>query len=252
MWPLSRHHQRIGALGLSSLLTPPHPSVGCFCGAPAGRRAPIRTRMLSTVQRTCCRQHGEETALSTWLHILQVKGVGTCRTSSFSSPYMPAHPPWAAGFLIVRKVGMRTASDFWEFLQAIWADWAARMSGIISIAVWAASAIISKELPIWLFWPAGLIAFLIATFRVWQREHHIVVELQSFRFLPERVRQTEARFSALTNMEKTILEQLCLNGGMMESQISAYLQAQGFEWHSNLVSALDGKTTFLERTFEGR
>jgi hypothetical protein len=135
-----------------------------------------------------------------------------------SSPNLPhSHPLFRASstkakfqfgklfFTLARYVilrGMRTASDFWDFLQALWADWVALTSGIISVAIWAASAIFPKELPSWLFWPAGLLAFLVAAFRVWRKEHCIVIELQTSRFSPERVRQAEARFSTLTNAEK--------------------------------------------------
>jgi hypothetical protein len=71
------------------------------------------------------------------------------------------------------------SSDLREFLGSIGRDTVALLSGVASVILSAASATgLFAALPKWLFWAAAAMCFVFAAFRVWQKEHHLVLELR--------------------------------------------------------------------------
>ncbi len=70
-------------------------------------------------------------------------------------------------------------ADLGQFLRALARDSIALLSGIASVILSAISATgVLAVIPNWFFWMAAGTCVLFAAFRVWQKEHHTVVDLQ--------------------------------------------------------------------------
>ncbi|SRR5713101_2349456 len=63
------------------------------------------------------------------------------------------------------------------YLWAFWSDWLALMSGIASVVLTAVGAVSVAPVPSSFFWIAAGFCFVIASYRIWLKEHQQVVEL---------------------------------------------------------------------------
>ncbi len=61
----------------------------------------------------------------------------------------------------------------YEFLEALWADWAGLMGGVMSVVFWGGAAVLAfanVPVPVHLsFIGAAAISMFIASYRVWKR-----------------------------------------------------------------------------------
>lgn len=64
------------------------------------------------------------------------------------------------------------SNDLWAFIRAFWPDWMARMSGGASLALTFWGIVWNHPIKRWHVFLAAFICYLIASFRVWQKEYH--------------------------------------------------------------------------------
>ncbi len=145
----------------------------------------------------------------------------------------------------------------WKYLVSFCADWIALMSGIASLVLTFVGAAVPK-VPSSAVWLLGAGCFLLASYRVWLKEHRALEKaneqirlLQEPKLSEERKREVEAKFTSLNDSEKEALRQIVLLGQMSREQINNHLVSKGFPNNPDVFDSIEAKTGFVRRTYRG-
>jgi hypothetical protein len=139
----------------------------------------------------------------------------------------------------------------WQFLQALWSDWKALMSGSASIILAAIAAVFSTPLPALTFWLAAYLCLMVTAYRLWAREHQARLSAEGKLTAQSPSAQKEAtvreQIANLNHAELRALKHLVDCGQLTEEQLADFSRQHGLDVVT--PDMLNRRVTFLKRSF---